>query len=613
MRSIFLGLASSLDNGSMPGVAIDPAGRVVEVHKNEGGYRLYARTGQLDQATVTWNDLGEDRDEYTKGTTPACAMNAAGTIVEVHKNEEGKKLYSMVGVVSGTSIDWGDSEDYDSAGVEPAVAVNDSHLAVTVYREEGESNLRYRLGEIDRDDKEATYYDRHDFASGATPRVAINNHGQVIATWYDSLKVYYRAGVLTGSDPSTATIDWGDEQELTDGGSSPAVALTDEGFVVLVHQDDIGVELYQWTGILDAGAKLVIWDSERVYYDDGNAPCVAAAGARVIALHRGDALANLYFTTSIVTDRANWMRDRLGRLGGKTLRELVLPASHDSGMYTTGISVLAKTQELSIGGQLEYGIRYFDLRPKYDAGDGRIDIQHGGIEGPTLAEVLLDIQVFAAAAGRQELIVIDFSHFEDFGSPGDSTGYQLFLEQVAASLGSWLVKWKPQGVRLADIPIGDLLGGGTAILVSVDEAWAVANPTDGFWVFRNARVWPDKANEYPYVVADGDLRVYDAYSDTTSYEDMEVDQLAKYRIYDGDCASDPGLVCDLFLLSWTLTPWTGVWFDSKDCNRHLGSAMAGQDIPNSYGFVPNLLYVDYCEFARVTDVALFANRTPDAD
>lgn len=611
MRSIFLGLATYFDDGTMPGVAIDASGRVVEVHKNEGGYRLYARTGQLDGATVAWNDTGDDRDEYTKGTTPACAMNAAGTIVEVHKNEEGKKLYSMVGVIDGSGISWGDSEDYDTAGVEPAVAVNDSHIAVTVYREEGESNLRYRLGAIDRDDKEATYYDRHDFASGSTPRVALNNRNQVIATWYDSLKVYYRVGALTSGSPSSATIDWGDEQELTDGGPSPSVALTDDGFVTLVHIDDIGVELYQWTGFLDASGKEVNWDSERVYYDDGRDPCVAAAGKRVIALHRGDSLANLYFTTSIVTDRANWMRDRLGRLGGRQVRELVLPASHDSGMYTSGISVIAKTQELSIRGQLEYGIRYFDLRPKYDAGDHRIDIQHGGIEGPTLAEVLLDIQTFAA--GRQELIVIDFSHFEDFGEPGDSPGYQLFREQVAAALGTWMIKSKPEGVRLADLTLGELVHGGTAILVSVDEAWAVDNPTAGFWVFRNARVWENKQEQYPYVVADGNLRVYDAYSNTTDYEDMKDDQLGKYRVYDGDCASDPGLACDFFLLSWTLTPWTGVWFDSKDCNRHLGSVMAGQSIPNASGQVPNLLYVDYCEFARVTDVALFANGTPDAD
>jgi hypothetical protein len=39
-----------------------------------------------------------------------------------------------------------------------------------------------------------------------------------------------------------------------------------------------------------------------------------------------------------------------------------------------------------------------------------------------------------------------------------------------------------------------------------------------------------------------------------------------------------------------------------------GHGLAGP--PEHRGFVPNLLYVDYCEFARVSDVALFATGTP---
>jgi len=45
------------------------------------------------------------------------------------------------------------------------------------------------------------------------------------------------------------------------------------------------------------------------------------------------------------------------------LKQLALPASHDSGMYLGGLATLGKTQDLSIYGQLADGIRYFDLRP----------------------------------------------------------------------------------------------------------------------------------------------------------------------------------------------------------------------------------------------------------
>jgi hypothetical protein len=57
--------------------------------------------------------------------------------------------------------------------------------------------------------------------------------------------------------------------------------------------------------------------------------------------------------------------------------------------------------------------------------------------------------------------------------------------------------------------------------------------------------------------------------------------------------------------SWTLTPVTGVWFASQPANRSLGAAMTALAVPNSHGKIVNMLYVDYVEFARVADVALF--------
>jgi hypothetical protein len=60
-------------------------------------------------------------------------------------------------------------------------------------------------------------------------------------------------------------------------------------------------------------------------------------------------------------------------------------------------------------------------------------------------------------------------------------------------------------------------------------------------------------------------------------------------------------------LSWTLSPATGVWFGSKEPNRRLGKDILQPRIPNQYGQIVNLLYVDYVEFARVADVAIFQN------
>lgn len=599
MNSCFFGLAYEFDGGVDPSVGINEGRTVVEVHKNEAGWSLYARTGTIDKATIAWNDMDGDRDSYTSGSEPACAINNNGVIVEVHKREAGDKLFSMYGKVNGTGIDWGKSEDYDGNGKRPSVGVNDHGRVVSVFQKE-DDELRYRVGQVDSTNKEIDWEDPETWGVGRRPRVAINNSNYLVTVWSgedgtSALKC--RAG-LAGSD----SIDWGDEVDLQLEGSRPSIALTNDGFVVMVYKPD-AVNMNQRTGRLNTSSKLIEWDTV-LYYDDGDNPSVAAAGQMAVTLHQGQTLARLWFSTSIITDRANWMRDRLPRLGTRKIKDLFLPASHDSGMYTRGLSIVAKTQQLSIRGQLDNGIRYFDLRPKYDAGDDRFDIHHGGVEGPTLADVLEQIRDFAP--GRSELIIIDFSHFEDFGTNNVSHVYDRFTAEIESALGTWMYKNKPANTRLADLTLNDYVSSTSSILVCIDDDFAIKYPKSGFWLFRNSIAKNSSL---------GDLRVFDQYADQMDYEDMAKDQIEKYEAYDGMCHPVEGgqvSPCDLFLLSWTCTSivGAGVWQISKDPNRHLGQVMATLDIPNIRGFIPNLLYVDYCEYARVSDVALFANGTP---
>lgn len=598
MKSCFFGLGYEFDGGDGPGVGINEGGTVVEVHKREGGWNLYARTGTVNQATINWNDTDEDRDSYTDGAEPACALNKNGVIVEVHKREVGDKLFSMYGKVTGAGIDWGASDEYDGDGKLPSVALNDNGRVLSVFQK-NDDELRYRVGQIDTANEEVDWQDPYDLFTGVRPRVALNNGNYAIAVWNNesSSTMKYCVGVV-----NAGSVVWDDEQILPQTGYTPAVALTHDNFVVVVYKP-LAANLNQLTGRLDTATMRIVWDLDgaALYYDDGKNPSVAAAGSLAITIHQGESLARLWFATSIITDRANWMHDRLDRLGNKTLQQLILPASHDSAMYTSGLSIVAKTQELSILGQLENGIRYFDLRPKYDAGDDRFDIHHGGIEGPTLATVLADIAAFAAQ--HQELIIIDFSHFQDFGPTNVSTVYDKFTSQISNAIGTWMFVNKPADVRLSELTLNDYVGNACSIIVTIDDVFAINFPKPGFWVFKNAL----SAN--PEV---GELRVWDQYADDMNYDDMRDHQLRMYEQYTGYC--NPFISCDLFLLSWTCTSiiGAGVWQISKDPNRHLGMIMAGLNMPNVYGQIPNLLYVDYCEFARVTDVALFANGTPYA-
>jgi hypothetical protein len=111
-------------------------------------------------------------------------------------------------------------------------------------------------------------------------------------------------------------------------------------------------------------------------------------------------------------DSARWMQTHLEAFGKRPLRQLVLPASHDSGMYESGFpQSLGQTQDSTIYGQLAFGIRYFDIRPQWH--DGGLYVHHGPIRGPKLDTVLQDVRRFLHE-GHRELILLKFSHYDGF-------------------------------------------------------------------------------------------------------------------------------------------------------------------------------------------------------
>ena len=116
----------------------------------------------------------------------------------------------------------------------------------------------------------------------------------------------------------------------------------------------------------------------------------------------------------------HWMEINHAELKDRTLRNLCIPNSHDTGMYTTSKintvtpygSVL--TQELSIEGQLNKGIRWFDLRPTPGA-DNRWYMGHFtktkvgwlGAYGAKLDTILAGVASFAST--HNELIILELS------------------------------------------------------------------------------------------------------------------------------------------------------------------------------------------------------------
>lgn len=608
MKSVHFGFGKPFGSGAEASVALNRRGNVVLVNEASDGEKHY-RVGHLSQATVNW---GESKPAAS-GLTPRVALNNNDIAVEVHNNDLHEVLYCRVGRLVGDEVTWPNARSYAEGKkhTRPVVALNDAGVVVEVHEvHEGRGIWPdYGVGQV----KEAggeLYVDwsekRVRGHPGDQPCIAINNHGLVVKVYRSggNKLLYYTVGPVKGK-----TIDFPTPTQIrmpngtAVNGHYPSVALTDDGLVIVVLRDRTKVSVLELIGQVSADKKSVTWN-RWWNYDDGTLPSVAAAGTMAIEVHQHEGLRELRFSTSLITDRASWMHHRLNTLGRKRLGDLVLPASHDAGMYKTVSDVgraWAKTQNLSIYEQLSYGVRYFDLRPKWTG--KKFVIVHGDWTGPDLSEVLGDIRKFALE-NHKELAILTFSHFDNI----DNARYDNLVDQIRASIGEWLFKSRPGGRRLADVTLDDYVKKGPAFLVVVDGNYAIDVKREGFWVFRNWYAAP----------AEDDLRVFDIYANTDRFALLRNDQFYKFLTYDGTMAQQPKEPCDLFLLSWTLTPQKcvvppapSVWALARRSNPSLGQDIRlGHplpDIPNANGKIFNLLSVDYVESARVTDVALFLN------
>ncbi|WP_064745860.1 hypothetical protein [Lysobacter antibioticus] len=586
MKNVFFGLGLKYaDAGTHPHVALGDDGRVLAVCQDQG-ITLSYRTGRLDQMAIVWGD-GAD---YGRGQRPAIAMQG-DYLVEVHRGEDRDGLYSRIGVWNRDGVAFGQARRYAS-GTKPSVAMN-REWVIEVHESSWNRTIWCNIGRFVLDRDEIDWNGNLYLGDGNRPSVAINQAGQIVtAHESDDGDLYLRVGRIEaldaehGQDPQ---IVWDAPQRYA-AGARPCVALNHDGDVIAVHEAGDGTALMQMFGSIVEGK--VVFADEPQPFDDGQRPAVACRGNKAVQVHQSENFYTLWASSSRIVDRSRWMQDHLDRIGARTLPQLTTGASHDAGMYQHGtLMTLGKTQDLNLYQQLSNGIRYFDLRPKWS--DGRLYVAHGPITGPSLTQIVDDIARFMAE-GHRELVTLKFSHYAGFDNPV----YEYLVELLQSRLGAWLYRGLPRGRRLAEIPLRDFVQHSGVVLAVCDEDYPVRIPAAGIWVYRDSE---------SATVEQGDLRVFDRYSNTTSFERMSADQLQKFADYNGMCVGDEALPCDQFLLSWTLTPFTGVWPVSKEANRQLGAWMAATPRENEHDRVINLLYVDYVEYARATDVAMSMN------
>jgi hypothetical protein len=120
------------------------------------------------------------------------------------------------------------------------------------------------------------------------PSVAINDSGQVIFAFEAGPEnVSYQACQVTGHR-DTAALSCGKVYIEIAQGQTPSVALTNDGYAVIVYEGNVFQELWYRTGLFDGNGLSVDWNNGH-HYDHGTNPYVAVnhGGDGVVEVHHG--------------------------------------------------------------------------------------------------------------------------------------------------------------------------------------------------------------------------------------------------------------------------------------------------------------------------------------
>ena len=626
------GLTREFDKGVQPSVALLPTNLVVEFHKSQHNSGIWYHVGKLDGMTVKW---GSSWHSGFDGAWPTVAVTKEGIVLLVYSDKQtrsGAQLYYRVGKIDpngeeNQSISWLTDAIHWDGGFHTSVGMNEKGVILGVHEGNGGAGkLYYRIGHF-VDPNKANYTISWNsgtgginYTGGVNPHITINNSGQIVEVHQvqnnESLLHYIRGTLSADGSRINFAVD---QPRYNSNGQQGAIALTDNGIAIEVHKRSILKGDRSWTRYSEMVGKLSLtnpglidWSESRITDNqvlDGAYPAVATNGGWAIETGE-DWGGDLDFVTSQLQDRSNWMGDMFPEIGYKTLRDIVLPGSHDAGMYCgeSADYLSGKTQDQNLYQQLQGGVRYFDLRVK--DGDPQL-IVHANSDGTLYATcqpvetVMKDVRKFLEE-NHNEVVVLKFSHFFRFGNCTATNEYRRLRATIDSQIGPWMYR---AGTHPAQVPLNQISTGSSKVVVVVDGDWAApkcGQVEEGFYIYKD---WCAGAGgcDSPGPAQDGEFTVYDRYSNTTDYNKMSNDQLNKYAKFDGRMEKDPNVQCDLFLLSWTLTPWFNVEGASAPANQKLGEAMNGV-ARNPYDLIPNVVYVDFYENSRVADTTLLMNR-----
>ncbi|MCF6766548.1 hypothetical protein L3V82_12290 [Thiotrichales bacterium 19S3-7] len=286
-------------------------------------------------------------------------------------------------------------------------------------------------------------------------------------------------------------------------------------------------------------------------------------------------------------DTSNWM----AQLSDSTkINQLVLPGSHDAGMYLTKHCTFfvapqwAQAQGSNIYDQLSFGSRYFDIRISDDFDDNRLTTYHRsdgiGCDGDFLDNILEQTTEFLRQHPN-EFVILKFSHTRSDGKYDPKKETSEVVNLLEDKYKQYLFVTVDKDINLANLQLEQVRGKIIAVFDGEYDHDNLINPHLGTFSYSDYNPNNKTINS--------NIAVYDQYSDKSNYNKMKTDQIDKLHQYGGLGQNY------LFLLSWTLTGSISELDIKKlanTANEHLKDELHDLIINQQYP-KPNIVYIDF--------------------
>lgn len=335
----------------------------------------------------------------------------------------------------------------------------------------------------------------------------------------------------------------------------------------------------------------------------------------------------------MATPSTNWMQQIYDSIKWRSLRQVCLPFSHDSGMVAffvdTSMAGLipvgnVATQTLDIGGQLDAGARFFDIRPclaldkgsaYYTSHGQNTDGQWLGGLGQGLSSICDQLNNFTSQYA--ELVILEVSHcIAGYFGPSQmsrmtQSQFNGLLQYLSTNVHKLYVCPDPNA-DLTTLPMSDFIGQGSGcviITVSDDADFTIPAPYlgNGFYYGCHTDSTPKSFRASADQGRRPQLYYTGVYSNSDDPHYVRDNQLAQLGAYRGGDETTP-----MLLSEWTITEQTSdqathnIITDAASIQSLLYSDLPVKMQYNGFPTYPNLIGVDNFS-SQVRDLAFKIN------